>query len=235
MKFELISYQDNGTQLEAYSAYETAEKRPLVLLCHAWKGRDDFITEKANQIAALGFVGFAIDMYGKGVLGKNNQENAALKKPFLDDRQLLQKRLLKGYHTACSLANVDASRVIALGFGFGGLCALDLARSGVALEGVVSIYGHFDAPKNCPNEPIKSKVLVLHGYNDPVSTLAELDTFQKELDERKVDWQSHIFANSFHAFANPSANDPSAGILYNPLSAERAWRDAKNFIVETFL
>ena len=108
MHTETISYQDDKTQLEAYVAYRSKEKFPLVILCHAWKGRDNFICEKAKEIARLGYVGFALDMYGKGVVGRSKEENAALKKPFIENREMLQKRVLKAFKIACQLPYVDA-------------------------------------------------------------------------------------------------------------------------------
>lgn len=229
-----LPYTDEGTQLEGFSAYHPDEKRPLVILCHAWRGRDDFICEKAKLIAALGYVGFAIDMYGIGVLGNSKEENAALKKPFIEDRRYLRRRLLKGFDVACALPYVDSKRVVVLGFGFGGLCALDLARTGVDLKGAISIYGHFDPPRDCPLLPIKAKVLILHGYNDPISSMHELYDFQQELDNTKVDWQSHVYGNTFHAFATPSANDPTSGIMYNAHSAQQAWQEVEQFLAAVF-
>jgi dienelactone hydrolase len=232
MYTETIPYNDHNKDLEGFVAYPTEKKSPMVILCHAWRGRDDFICEKAEHIATLGYVGFALDMYGKGVLGQSKEDNAALKKPFIDDRSFLRRRLLKGYQTACSLPYVDTDRVAVLGFGFGAICALDLSRSEIALKGAISIYGHFDPPQNCPVHPIKAKVLILHGYKDPVSPIDELYAFQQELDKDKTDWQSHIYGNAFHAFANPAANDPASGIMYNPVSAENAWNESVTFLTQ---
>jgi dienelactone hydrolase len=228
-----IPYSDQETALEGFVAtLSETEKRPLVLLCHAWRGRDEFICEKAELVAHLGFVGFAMDMYGKDVLGRSKEENAALKKPFLQDRDFLRKRLLKGFEAASSLPYVDRSQIVVVGFGFGGLCALDLARTGIPLTGAVSVYGHYDAPKNILLHPIKAKILILHGYNDPVSTMHELAALQEELDQSNVDWQSHVYSHTYHAFATPSANDPSSGILYHPISAKRAWGQIEEFLKE---
>jgi len=234
IKNTIIPYTDEGTALEGYLVFPSEKKRPLVVLCHAWRGRDDFICEKAKQVAALGYVGFAIDMYGKGILGNTKEENAALKKPFIEDRYLLQRRLLAGFDKACTLPQVDPAQIVVLGFGFGGLCALELARSGVGLKGAISIYGHFEFPVQSPLQSIKSKVLILHGYNDPVSPMSELYAFQQELNKDKVDWQSHIYGNTFHAFATPSANDPDSGIMYNATSAHRAWNEVERFLIEIF-
>lgn len=230
-----IPYQDGKTLLEGFAVTPSENKRPLVILCHAWRGRDDFICEKAKQIAEWGYAAFALDIFGKGVLGKNREECIALKKPFLEDRRFLQKRLLKGYEQALLLPHIDRTRIVVLGFGFGGMCALDLARSGVDLKVAISIYGHFDAPKNCPQEPIQAKVLIAHGYSDPVSTLAELRLFEEELNQLGVDWQTHLYGNTYHAFATPSASDPKNGILYNPLSAKRTWSEVERFLKECFL
>ncbi len=215
----LVTYLDGNTKLEGFVSNPQGNKLPLVLLCHAWSGRDAFICEKARLVAKLGYVGFAIDMYGE--FGGSKEENAALKKPFVDDRQYLKKRLLSGYEVACKQPNVDSNRVIAIGYGFGGLCALDLARSGVDLLGAVSVYGHFDPLKNA--KPIQAKLLLIHGSEDPVVPLNELISFQQELDAAKVDWQSHVYGNTGHAFPYP----PNIG-------AERSWAAIEHFLSEVF-
>lgn len=227
-----IPYQDSGIGLEGFVAHPKDGKHPLVILCHSWKGRDDFICKKAKEIAKRGYVGFALDMYGRGILGKSKEENAALKKPFIQDRHLLQRRVLKALEVSFRLSCVDPKRVAVIGFGFGGLCALDLARSGADIKGAVSVYGHFDPPPPKLIKQVKAKILVLHGYNDPISPQEELRRFEKEMCEAKVDWQAHIYGNTMHAFAAPEANDPEAGILYNPIVATRAWIAIQNFLDE---
>lgn len=234
IKYEHISYTDGDTELEGFFAYSAQAKRPLVILCHAWRGRDEFICAKAESLAALGYASFALDMYGKGVLGNSKAENAALKKPFLEDRAFLQRRLLKGYDKACSLPYVDTERIVVIGFGFGGLCALDLARSGVNLSGAISIYGHYDPPRDCPIHPIKAKILLMQGYEDPITPIKEMETLQHELSIAKVDWQAHLFSHTLHAFANPSSNDPAAGLQYNAASANSSWKQAQQFLAELF-
>jgi dienelactone hydrolase len=227
-----IPYQDEEVKFEGFVAHQAGQKRPLVILCHAWKGRDDFICAKALEIAGWGYVGFALDMYGKNVMGKTKEENAALKRPFIENRQLLQKRVVKAFEVARALPYVDSSRVAALGLGFGGICALDLARSGVDLKGAISVYGHFDPPPAKLIKPIRAKVLAFHGYRDPVTSQEELRRFEKEMSEGNVDWQTHIYGNAMHAFATPGANDPDAGILYHPVAAKRAWIAVQNFLTE---
>ncbi len=229
-----IPNHDNGVELEGFAATRSKEKHPVVILCHAWKGRDDFICEKAKAIAELGYVGFALDMYGKGILGNSKEENAALKKPFMENRQLLLNRVIKGFETACSLPYVDSKRVAILGFGFGGVCALDLARSGADLKGAISVYGHFDPPPNLLIQSSQTKILILHGYKDPVAPQSELRSFELEMNKANIDWQAHVYGNAMHAFATPGANDPASGFLYNPNAASRAWTSIHNFLNEIF-
>jgi dienelactone hydrolase len=233
IKTSAIPYRDQQVELEGFAAFPSSkEKLPLVILCHAWKGRDDFICEKATEIAKWGYAGFALDMYGKGIIGRSKEENAALKKPFIDDRQLLLRRVVKGFETAASLSSVDPQRVAVIGLGFGGICALDLARSGANLKGAVSIYGHFFPPPIHKKAPIKAKILALQGSDDPFVSQEELKAFEEEMNDAGVDWQLHIFGKTMHAFATPSANDPASGILYNPLSAKRTWQMVRAFLEE---
>jgi len=231
----VIPYQDNGIDFEGFVASPMNGKSPLVILCHAWKGRDEFICEKARQIAKLGYVGFALDIYGKRILGKSKEENAALKKPFIQDRHLLHRRVVKALEVASYLPYVDSQKIASVGFGFGGICALDLARSGAHLKGAVSVYGHLDPPPDTLIKQIRSKILVLHGYLDPMTSQEELRHFEEEMTKAMVDWQIHIYGNAMHAFATPGANDPDAGILYYPTAADRAWIDIQNFLAEIFI
>jgi dienelactone hydrolase len=225
----LIPY---GEGLEGYVAYTPGEKRPCVILCHAWRGRDPFICEKAQWVASLGYVGFALDIYGKDVLGHSKEENAKLKGPFLEDRLLLQKRLLSAYETAKNLPFVDPSKICALGFGFGGLCALDLARAGVPLVAAISVYGHFEAPPPSMAKPIRSKILILHGHSDPIVPLRELLAFGEELTKAGATWQAVLYGGAKHAFVTPSANDPASGIEYHPAAATQAWMAIQRFLNE---
>jgi len=228
-----IPYEDQGYKLEGFLAHPEGV-RPAVIFCHAWQGRSDLACKDAERLANFGFVGFALDMYGKGILGKSKQENAQLKKPFLEDRHLLQRRVIKAYEVVSELPMVDKHRIAVVGFGFGALCALDLARAGVDLEGAVSVYGHFNAPPAALIKPIRAKLLILHGYSDPVSPIRELRLFEEELEKEKVDWQVHLFGGAMHAFATPGSNDKESGIIYNPVAAARTWHLIHQFLNEIF-
>lgn len=230
------NYLDGDTVLEAFIAYDDAIQgvRPAVLICHTWVGRDAFVAEKAKKLAALGYVGFALDMYGKGILGSGPEENAKLMQPFIDDRALLQRRISAALQAVKLLPWTDSSKIAAIGFCFGGLCVLDLARTGADLQGVVSFHGLLGAPGNTGGNVIKAKVLILHGNDDPMAPSEHVIAIQKELTAAKADWQLHSFGNTMHAFTNPVANDPAFGTVYQPSADRRSWQAMQNFLAEIF-
>jgi len=231
-----IGYLDGDVLLEAYFAFDDAitERRPAVLISHAWGGRDDFVAEKANKLAELGYVGFALDMYGKGVRGSSPEQNSKLMQPFMADRGLLQKRIKAALYAVRLLPWVDDSKIAAMGFCFGGLCVLDLARAGADLKGVVSFHGLLGAPDNLETNAIKAKVLALHGHDDPMGPFEQVLAFEQEMTKAGADWQLHTYGHTMHAFTNPKANDPAFGTVYQANADKRSWLAMKNFLAEVF-
>lgn len=236
MKVEQIEYFHGETVLEACVSYDVnkTEKRPGVFIFHAWNGRDDFVCEKAKMLAELGYVGLALDIYGKGVLGKNAKESAKLMEPFIADRNLLRARMHAGIEAMQDLPYVDHTRLGAIGFCFGGLCAIDLARSGADIKGIMSFHGLLHAPKDVKSKSIRAKVFVLHGHDDPMVPPEEVLAFAKEMTEAGVDWQIHTYGQTMHAFMNPSAKNPSDGKVYSPLAEKRSLQTMQNFFTEIF-
>ncbi|OAI13311.1 carboxymethylenebutenolidase [Methylomonas koyamae] len=231
-----VGYLDGDVALEGFFAYDDAidGPRPVVLIHHAWGGRDGFVAEKAKLLAELGYLGFAADTYGRGVLGKSPEENAGLMQPFMADRAKLQKRLYAALAAAKLLPWADNGKIAAIGFCFGGLCALDLARSGADICGVVSFHGLLVPPDNIPEPRLKAKVLVLHGHDDPMAPPAQVQALQAELSRAGADWQVHSYGNTMHAFTNPVANNPSFGTVYQALADCRSWQAMQNFLAEIF-
>ena len=229
-----IDYQDGDVDLQGYLAWDDAVegKRPGVMIAHAWAGRSDFENGKAEALAKLGYVGFALDNYGRGILGTNTAENSALIQPFLDDRAMLQGRLQIALEVLKGLDEVDASRVAAIGFCFGGLCVLDLARTGTDIRGVVSFHGLFGSPGNTAGNKIKAKVLALHGWDDPMAPPDQVVSLAEELSSMGADWQVHGYGNTMHAFTNPQANDPDFGTVYSPDADRRSWNAMQDFLSE---
>lgn len=229
-----IDYRHADTLLSGFLAYDDAhtQPRPAVMISHAWAGRDAFVCDKAHRLAELGYTAFALDMYGKGVLGNDPEENGKLMQPFMADRGLLQGRITAALETVRGLPQVDRSRVAAMGFCFGGLCVLDLARTGADLRGVVSFHGLFVPPGNTAGGKIRAKMLVLHGYDDPMAPPEQVLALSRELTEASADWQIHMYGNTMHAFTNPLANDPSFGTVYGPAADRRSWQSMQNFLAE---
>jgi len=234
MPSRYLEYRDGDTVLEAYVALPTTElsPRPAVLVSHAWAGRSAFECEKADKLAALGYVGIAIDNYGKGVLGSSSEENAALMQPLLQDRALLRRRLQAGIDTARTLDMVDSRRLAAIGFCFGGLCVLDMARSGADLREVVSFHGLFTPAPELPTARIQARILALHGHDDPMGPPGSVLALEQELTEAEADWQVHVYGGTMHAFTNPQAQAPANGMAWNPTAATRAWTSMQNFLAE---
>ena len=231
-----VGYLDGDVLLEAFFAFDDSlsGRRPAVLINPTWAGRDDFVAEKAKKLAALGYVGFAVDMYGKGVLGSSPEENAKLMQPFMDNREMLQKRMHAALYAVKLLPWVDDSKIAAMGFCFGGLCSLDLARSGADLKGVVSFHGLLGAPGNTQGNAIKAKILALHGHDDPMGPVEQVLAFQQEMTKAGADWQFHTFGHTMHAFTNPVANNPDFGTVYQPDADKRSWLAMESFLTEIF-
>ena len=209
----LVEYEHAGATLEGFLACGDIDDgaKPAVLVVHAWGGRGQFECDKASALAELGYVGFAADLYGKGVMGTSVEENAGLMQPFLDDRAMLQSRLTATLETLKSQPEVDSGRIAAIGYCFGGLCVLDLARIGTDISGVASFHGLFGAPGNTAGTKIKTRVLALHGHEDPMVPVDAVVALEKELTEAGADWQIHVYGNTWHAFTNPGGQQSGPG------------------------
>ncbi len=230
-----VDYRDGDTQLEGYLAAPGKDPAPAVLIAHMAGGRVEFVCNKARQLAELGYTAFALDMYGKGpgggiILARDPSENRGLMQPFLDERRLLRRRILAAYNTLRARPEVDPQRIAVIGYCFGGLCALDLARGGAELRGAVSIHGLFKPPPE--RGRIQCKVLLLHGNEDPMADTDSLLALQQELTEMGADWQCIVYGHTRHAFTNPAANNPKTGTIYNPAAERRSWFALLSFLDE---
>lgn len=234
MHKQLIEYRHGDTVLEGYFASPGGSgTHPGILIAHAWGGRDAFVAERARDLAAMGYAAFALDLYGKGVLGASVEENSALMTPFLEDRALLRDRLHAALATLRAQSGVDGHRIAIMGYCFGGLCALDLARSGADILGAVSFHGLL-APPALPPQKIRARVLALHGYADPMVPPSQVVDFGKEMTDAGADWQLHAYGGVLHAFTVPGANDPALGLQHNARAARRSWAAMKDFYQEIF-
>lgn len=229
-----VSYSVNGLNHIGFMAYDDTlvQPKPGILICHDWTGRNQLAEDKAIELAKLGYVGFALDMYGNGQKGETNEQKMALMMPMMEDRSLLQARVLAAFDTLKQQRQVDDQNIMAMGYCFGGLCVLDLARSGVNVSKVVSFHGLLDAPRRKTAVKIKAKVLALHGYDDPMVPHAMIDEFANEMSAANVDWQLIAYGNTLHAFTNPLAADPALGTVYSAEADRRSWQAALDFFAE---
>ena len=230
---QVIEYKEGSTPFKGFLAYDDSRPGPLpaVLISHAWGGRQDVFDEKARELARLGYAGFAIDMYGEGRTGNSVAACSALMQPVVSDRPMLLRRINAAVAAARGLPQVDARRITAMGYCFGGLCVLDLARGGADVRGVVSIHGALKPPPG-PAGKIKAKVLVLHGHDDPMVPVEDVVALEKELTAAGADWQVHAYGNTMHAFTDPRANNPEMGLVYNATADRRSGVALLNFLDE---
>ncbi len=234
MDIRKIDYYDEETVLEAtVVSGGGTHKRPIVFIFPAWEGKGAFAEKKAVEMAKLGYIGCALDVYGKNIFGKTKEECESLMTPLFSDRLKLRKRILAYKSLFSSIPEADSHKTAAMGFCFGGLCALDLARSGAPVGGVISVHGLLVPPK-FHLHPIHSRVLVLHGYKDPLVSKESLMEFSSEMEKKHVDFQLHVFGKAMHAFTNPEANDPSFGTVYQPEADRRSTKLIQMFLSELF-
>jgi len=232
----LVEYDDGRITYEGMLAWDDAiaGSRPGVLVAHTIRGRTPFEEGKARDLAALGYCALALDVYGKSGLGGDDASNRAHMDALKADRQELQRRSLLSLRVLKEQPEVDGSHVAAVGFCFGGLCVLDIARTGEDLAGVVSFHGLLDAPGNTSGGVIKAKVLVLHGWDDPLATPDRVIALSDEFTAMEADWQLHAYGNTMHAFTNPAANDKDRGTVYDATANRRSWIAMRNFLDELF-
>jgi dienelactone hydrolase len=231
-----VEYKQGNTVLQGYLAYDDAikGKRPGVLVVHEWYGLESYAKQRTEQLAKLGYVAFAADIYGKGVRPKNNEEAGKQATIYRKDRQLLRDRANAGLKVLQSNPLTDIKRIAAIGYCFGGGTVLELARSGANIAGVVSFHGNLDTPNPNDAKNIKTKVLVLHGADDPLVPKEQVTAFENEMRQVNVDWQLISYGRTVHAFTNPAAKGQMEGVQYNPVADQRSWQDMRQFFAEIF-
>lgn len=226
---------EGGTTFENYVAVPQGlqGRAPTVLLCHEWSGLNPSMKAAADRIAELGYACVALDVYGKGVRGDEAGDNTHLVGPLMADRALLRRRLLAGVRASFAHPSVDPSRAAVMGYCFGGLCALDLVRTGAAdLKGAISLHGVFAPPNLGPQPPIRAKVLILHGWEDPMAPPTDLLALAKELTDAQADWQLHAYGRAMHAFTAVGLDAPERGLRYDADADRRSWAATRAFLEE---
>jgi dienelactone hydrolase len=237
LRTEEVDYKHGDVVLEGYLAYDDAVKgkRPGVIVVHEWWGLNNYAKMRTEKLAKLGYIAFAIDMYGKGVRAKDPKEAGSLSGIYRGDRPLMRARANAGLDVLRNHPMTDIKRIAAIGYCFGGTVVLEMARSGTELVGVVSFHGGLSTPNPGDAKNIKGKVLVLHGADDPAVPPDQVIAFQDEMRKANVDWQMVSYGGAVHSFTNPDAgNDPSKGAAYNEKADRRSWEAMKFFFGEIF-
>jgi len=236
IRTETVEYKQGDATLEGCVVYDDAVqgKRPGVVIVHQWLGLTDYEKMRARMLAEMGYVAFCADIYGKGVRPKDTKEAGAQAGKYKGDRTLLRARVNAAFDELKKNQFVDPKHIAAIGYCFGGTTVLELARSGSDLNGVVSFHGGLDSPTPADGGNIKCKVLVLAGADDPFQKPADLDAFEKEMRDNKVDWQIVFYGGAVHAFTQPDPGFVNAGAKYNEKADKRSWEAMKSFFAEIF-
>lgn len=239
-EMKTVSYNDGEVELEGSLAVSKkggkGRLKPAVLIVHDWMGHGEFSKGRAKAISELGYIGFAVDIYGKGTRPGDGAAAGKLSSQYkAGDRASYRSRLKAAFDYLVKQPGVDPERIAIMGYCFGGTGALEAARMGLPIKGAISFHGGLSAPTSSETKPIKAKVLVLHGAIDPYVKPDEVASFQKEMNDGGVDYQFVAYSGAVHAFTNPGAgSDISKGAAYNASADKRSWIAMKNFLAEIF-
>lgn len=237
-----VPYEHDGVKLEGVLAYDDAVTakgpRPGVVVCHEWWGLDDYAVSRAKQLAEMGYVAFALDMYGAGVVTEDPAKARELSGKFYGS-DLMARRARAGLDQLLASGLVDEKRVASIGFCFGGAVSMSLAYSGAPLVGMVCFHGGLVPATAEAAARNHARFLICHGAADPFTPKEQLDAFLSSLDENHIDYEFVLYSGAKHAFTNPAATRIGAehnlpGIGYNQEAAERAWRLMQDFLAEVF-
>lgn len=232
-----IEYKQGDVVCEGFVAYpkDAKGKLPGVLICHQWMGMGDYEKRRAEETARLGYVAFALDIYGKGVRPTEVPDAAKTATGYKNDRPLLRARALAGLEALRAVEQVDPKKLAVMGYCFGGTTALEVARSGADVAGAVSFHGDLSSPTPDDAKKIKGKVVAYHGADDPFVPAAQVTAFEEEMRKAGVDWQLVAFGGAVHSFTLKHAgNDNSKGSAYNEKADVRSWEMYKDFLAEIF-
>ena len=235
VQFQKAEYRQGDTICEGLLVFDDLfkGKRPGILVAHQWKGLTDYEKMRAELLAQRGYIALCADVYGKGVRADNPKDAAALAGKYKDDRKLLRARINAALDCLRGQEFVNPKQIAAIGYCFGGTTVLELARSGADILGVVSFHGGLSSPTPADAKNIKCKVLACHGADDPFVPAEEVQAFEKEMRDAKVDWQLVAYGGAVHAFTQKEAGDDnSKGMAYNAKVDVRSWREMKLFLDE---
>lgn len=237
---QTITYNHKGVELKGYLAWNDTitkkrpgVKRPGVLVVHEWWGLNEYVRKRANQLARLGYIAFAADMYGKDKVTQHPSQASQWMEEITKNVKDWQERANEGLMILGNHELVDDKRIAAIGYCFGGATVLQLAYSGADIKGVVSFHGSLPVPSEEQASNTKAKILVAHGNADEFIHEEKIKEFRTTLDETGLDWQMIFYAQARHGFTNPYAKIYGIEqVQYNRKAAKRSWQHMQVFFKE---
>lgn len=229
-----ITYSHGGLDFEGVDCAAADPHAPTVLVFHGMEGRSDAQVAICERLVAEGYRTVAVDLFGREATRGGPDACAGAMTALIQDREMMRDRLIGVVDILSALPDVRRDAMAAIGFCFGGLCMLDLARHGTHLAAVASFHGLVTPLPDPPTTPIDTKVTVYHGWDDPFAPPHEIVALTEELTARGADWQLHAYGHTLHAFMAPFANAPESGIQYSAKASRRAWANLVDFLTETF-
>ena len=228
-----IGYRDGDTELTGLFVWENSQvlPQPGILVVHGGAGLDEHAKGQARQFAVLGYMVFACDMYGNGVAGNRERVMARIKE-LRSDPAVLCRRARAGLQILATQPEVDGC-MAAVGYCFGGMTVLEMARSGVDLAGVVSIHGSLDTPRRAEPGSLKAKVLVCHGALDLHVPMTQVNDFVVEMNAAGADWELILYGGAMHGFTH-EAGPQLAGVAYHAQADARSAAAMQSFFAELF-
>lgn len=232
-----LNYRHEGVELQGYLVYDDAHdgQRPGMLVVHEWWGLNDYVRERARELAAAGYVALAVDMYGQGRSTEHPAQAREWSQQVRQSRGLMAARARAGLQALRQQPQVDSARMGAIGFCFGGTAVLELAYSGADLAGVASFHGGLTVPEPAQREQIRAGILILHGSQDPFVKPQTIQELQQALDQARVDWHMVVYGGAKHGFTNPKAGSYGIEALaYDRRAAERSWEHMLRYFDELY-
>lgn len=235
-----IEYRADGVTLKGYVAYDDAKqgKRPGILVVHEWWGHNAYTRRRANMLAGLGYVGFAVDMFGEGKQAADAADAGRLSGEIFKNPAVMKARFMAALETLKQSHLVDTSRIGAVGYCFGGGVVLAMARQGADLQAVVSFHGMIGAGAPAAPGAIKGKILVCNGADDKFISAEDIAKLKQEMKAVKADMTFINYAGSLHAFTNPEATANgkkyNIPIAYNAAADTASWSDMRGFLTHAF-
>lgn len=234
IKTEVLTILHNEDKLELFCAFpeDKVGLLPAMMIFPNWYGRSQLFCQIAESFANKGFIGIAVDLFGSAKIGSDRAMCQRLISPFIENRLFLKSRLTEIVRQIQKDNRIDSQKISAAGYCFGGLCVLDMVRNNMGLRAGISIHGllgvpHYELPKR-----YQAKVLVFHGYKDPMTTPNQKGAFEAEMNAANADWQLLSYGKGYHSFTTPDANDVSLGTVYDPVLDERTTRIIDSFLSE---